>query len=159
MVKNPPEMRETWVGSLDWEDLLEKGAATHFSILAWRISLTEEPSRLQSVGSQRIGHYWELSLLNLLSWFISSQVNKIQSQLLNRFYFSIATWMPTSDPSYDFLTASFLDRCQQPLLAPLLDCKRQTPKAPRYPNSAGSRQNELRPSPQWFGVHTLDREC
>ena len=57
MVKNPPEMRETWVGSLDWEDLLEKGAATHFSILAWRISLTEEPSRLQSVGSQRIGHY------------------------------------------------------------------------------------------------------
>ena len=37
MVKNPPELRETWVQSLDWEDPLEKGTATHSSILAWRI--------------------------------------------------------------------------------------------------------------------------
>ena len=37
MVKNPPAMRETWVQSLDWEDPLEEGMATHFSILAWRI--------------------------------------------------------------------------------------------------------------------------
>ena len=53
MVKNPPAMQETWVQFLGWEDLLEKGMATHSSILAWRIPLTEEPGRLQSVGSQR----------------------------------------------------------------------------------------------------------
>ena len=39
MVKNPPAMRETWVRSLGWEDLLEEGMATHFSILAWRIPM------------------------------------------------------------------------------------------------------------------------
>ena len=39
MVKNPPAMRETWVQSLGWEDPLEKGMATHFSILAWRIPM------------------------------------------------------------------------------------------------------------------------
>ena len=46
MIKNPPAMRETWVQSLGWEDPLEKGAATHSSILAWRIPWTEEPGRL-----------------------------------------------------------------------------------------------------------------
>ena len=48
-VKNPPAMRETWVRSLDWEDLLEEGMATHSSILAWRIPWTEEFGGLQSV--------------------------------------------------------------------------------------------------------------
>ena len=42
VVKNPPAMRETWVQSLGWEDLLEKGTATHSSILAWKIPWTEE---------------------------------------------------------------------------------------------------------------------
>ena len=55
-VKNPPAMRETWVQSLGWEDSLEKGTATHSSILAWRIPLTEDPGRLQSMGSQRVRH-------------------------------------------------------------------------------------------------------
>ena len=55
-IKNPPAMRETWVRSLGWEDSLEKGMATHSSILAWRIPWTEEPGGLQSMGSQRIGH-------------------------------------------------------------------------------------------------------
>ena len=50
-VKNPPAMWETWVQSLDWEDSLEKGTATLSSTLAWRIPWTEEPGRLQSVGS------------------------------------------------------------------------------------------------------------
>ena len=49
-------MRETWVRSLGWEDPLEKETATHSSILAWRISWTEEPGGLQSTGSQRVGH-------------------------------------------------------------------------------------------------------
>ena len=56
MVKNPPAMRETWVRSLGWEDPLEKGMATHSSILAWRIPWTEEPGGLQLVGSQRVRH-------------------------------------------------------------------------------------------------------
>jgi len=59
MVKNPPAMRETWVRSLGWEDLLEEGMATHSSILAWRIPWTEEPGGLQSIGLQRTGHDWE----------------------------------------------------------------------------------------------------
>ena len=45
-------MQETWVGSLDWEDPLEKGMVTHSSILAWEIPGTEEPGGPQSMGSQ-----------------------------------------------------------------------------------------------------------
>ena len=56
MVKRLPTTRETWVRSLGWEDLLEKEMATHSSILAWKIPWTEEPGRLQSMGSQRVGH-------------------------------------------------------------------------------------------------------
>ena len=52
LVKNPPAMQETWVRSLGREDPLEKEMATHSSILAWRISWTEESGRLQSMGSQ-----------------------------------------------------------------------------------------------------------
>jgi len=56
MVKNLSAMQETWVRSLGWDDPLEKEMATHSSILAWRIPWTEEPSGLQSMGSQRVGH-------------------------------------------------------------------------------------------------------
>ena len=56
MVKCPPAMRETQVRSLGWEDPLEKEMATHSSILAWKIPWMEEPRRLQSMGSQRVGH-------------------------------------------------------------------------------------------------------
>ena len=56
MVKNLPAMQETWVRSLGPEDPLEKGMATHSSILARRIPLTKEPERLQSMGLQRVGH-------------------------------------------------------------------------------------------------------
>ena len=56
MVKNLPAMRETGVPSLGQEDPLEKGMATHFSILTWRIPRAEEPGRLQSMGSQSVGH-------------------------------------------------------------------------------------------------------
>ena len=58
MLKNLPAMLETQVQSLGQEDPLEKGMATHSSILAWRIPRTEEPGGLQSMGSQRIGHDW-----------------------------------------------------------------------------------------------------
>ena len=56
MVKHLPIVRETWVQSLGREDLLEKEMATHSNILAWKIPWTEEPGRLQSMGSQRVGH-------------------------------------------------------------------------------------------------------
>ena len=56
MVKNSPAMQETWVQSLGWEDPLEKGTATHSSILTWRIPWTEEPGKLQSMGSNRVRH-------------------------------------------------------------------------------------------------------
>ena len=55
-VKCLPTMRETWVQSLGREDLLEKEMATYSSTLAWRIPWTEEPGRLQSMGSQRVRH-------------------------------------------------------------------------------------------------------
>ena len=55
MVKRLPTMWVTWVQSLGWEDLLEKEMATHSSILAWKISWTEEPGGLQSMGSLRVG--------------------------------------------------------------------------------------------------------
>ena len=91
LVKNPPAMWETWVWSLGWEDpqekgkathssilekkssicsclliFLEKEMATHSSILAWRITWTEEPGVLQSMGSQRVGYDWATSLLIFL---------------------------------------------------------------------------------------------
>ena len=56
MVKNLPTMQETQVQSVGREDPLEKGMATHSSILAWRIPQTEEPGRLQSRGLQRVRH-------------------------------------------------------------------------------------------------------
>ena len=49
-VKRLPTMRETWVQSLGWENLLEKEMATHSSILAWKIPWMEEPGRLESMG-------------------------------------------------------------------------------------------------------------
>ena len=54
LVKNPPAMQETLVRSLGQEDPLEKGTATHSSIVPWRIPWTEEPGSLQSRGSQRV---------------------------------------------------------------------------------------------------------
>ena len=69
MVKHLSTMQETWVRSLGWEDSLEKEMATHSSTIAWKIPWTEEPGRLQSMGSQRVGHNWvtSLSLFTLLS--------------------------------------------------------------------------------------------
>ena len=70
VVKNPPSNArdlEMWVWSLGREDLLEKGMATYSSILAWRIPWTEEPARLQSIGSHRVGHDWsDLARMQIL---------------------------------------------------------------------------------------------
>ena len=53
-VKNLPAMRQTWIGSLGWEDALEEGMATHSSILAWEIPGTEEPGGLQSMVAELV---------------------------------------------------------------------------------------------------------
>ena len=65
MVKNLPAMQETQVRSRGWEDLLEKEMVMHSSILAWRISWTEEPDRLQSMKSQRVRHTTEQLTLHI----------------------------------------------------------------------------------------------
>ena len=77
MVKNLPARRETQVQYLVWEDSLEKGMATHFSILAWRIPWTEEPGKLQSMGSQRAGHDWVLTLSVLCPFSYESSFSRI----------------------------------------------------------------------------------
>ena len=61
MVKNLPAMQEMQVQSLGWEGPLGEGMATDFSILAYRIPWAEEPGRLQSTGSQRVGHHWMIA--------------------------------------------------------------------------------------------------
>ena len=67
-VKNLPVILETWVRFLSWDDPLEEGMVTHSSILAWRIPWTEEPSRLQSMGSQ------EKRNIKLVSWTLTEQM-------------------------------------------------------------------------------------
>ena len=69
LVKNLPEVQETQVWSLGWEDHLEKEMATHSTILAWKISETEEPGGLQSMGSQRVRHDWATNT-HFMSTFI-----------------------------------------------------------------------------------------
>ena len=56
--KTLPAVQETQFWSLDWEDSLEKQMATYSNILAWKISWTQEPGGLQSMGSQKVGHDW-----------------------------------------------------------------------------------------------------
>ena len=72
MVKHLPTVRKTRFQSLGWEDVLEKEMAIHSNILAWKIPWTEEPGRLQSMGSQRVGHDWATSLNQTLSVYRDS---------------------------------------------------------------------------------------
>ena len=68
MVKNLPAMWETWIWSLGLEEPVEKEMATHSSILAWIIPWTEEPGRLQSMGSQGVGHNWATNIYIYAVW-------------------------------------------------------------------------------------------
>ena len=71
-------MQEIRVQSLGWEDTLEKGMATHSSILAWRIPWTEEPGWLQSMGSQRVGHNQATKQINktsIHSYALTTSIN------------------------------------------------------------------------------------
>ena len=80
-------MQETWVWSLGWEDPLEKEMATHSNILAWKIPWTEEPGRLQSLGSQRVRHDWVTHThththTHKSYWFCFSQKSIIHSLIV-----------------------------------------------------------------------------
>ena len=68
MVKRLSTMRETQVRSLGWEDPLEKEMAIHSRTIAWKIPWTEEPGRLQAMGSQSVGHDGATSLSLHLTW-------------------------------------------------------------------------------------------
>ena len=80
-VKRLPAIRETRVQSLGWEDPLEKEMAAHSSILAWKIPWTKEPGRLQSMGSQRVGHDWATSLLHFTSWRLNNMLLNNQEMI------------------------------------------------------------------------------
>ena len=73
MVKNLPAMQETWIQSLSWEGPLEKGMATHSSILAWRIPWTEEPGGILSMQLQRLRHDWETNIFTFVYTVVSIQ--------------------------------------------------------------------------------------
>ena len=74
-------MPQTWVQFLDQEDLLEKGMATYFTIFAWRIPWTKEPGKLQSMGSQRVRHYWTTDgmMLKLKLQYFGHLVRRVDS--------------------------------------------------------------------------------
>ena len=91
MVKCLPAMRETWVRSLGWEDPLEKEMATHSSTLAWKIPWTEETCRLQSMGSQRIGHDWATSL-KVASTISYACVGDQKKAINSNSYFQWSLW-------------------------------------------------------------------
>ena len=96
MMKNLPAIQETWGRSLGGEDTLEKGITTHFSILAWWIPWTEEPSRLQSMGSQRVRHDW---VTNTFTFFMKEKggndylmKKKVKVKLLSRIRLFATPW-------------------------------------------------------------------
>ena len=84
LVKNPPAMLETWVRSLGWEDPLERGKATHSSILAWRI-----PWTVSSMGSQRVRHDWATFTFSL-----EATVSLISQFSNTSFVFAWHLWEP-----------------------------------------------------------------
>ena len=83
MVKNLPEMQETWAQSLGREDPLEEEMATNTSILAWTVPWTEKPGGLQSMGLQRAGHNWAINniLIEKLHWRYSKNALKIRQKV------------------------------------------------------------------------------
>ena len=93
MVKNMPAMQETEVGSLGWEDPLEKRIATHSSILDWRILWTEEPGRLHSIGSQRVGHNWAINTFLTFTLSRNTNVGKDKTSFKGQHW----AWVPIKE--------------------------------------------------------------
>ena len=89
-------MQETQVQSLGQEDPLEKGMATHSSILAWRIPWTEDLGKLQSMGSQRVRQDW-VTNTNVFKWEFKSCITSLKDLHLNRYVGSNywGSWFPS----------------------------------------------------------------
>ena len=110
-VKHLPAMWETWVQSLGPEDPLEKEMATHSSTLAWKIPWTEEPGRLQSMGSQRVRHNWATSLsLSSLPLFVKDIKMQRQMQSLVQVYCQYMKSQIWTQTYYQYLQSS----CSKP---------------------------------------------
>ena len=100
------ETRKMQVWSLRWEDPLDREMATHSSLLAWKIPWTKDPDRLQSMGSQRVGHDWAKEKKNFKTW------KRIQMLFLLSYLFSRKPWkihsswhyLGVSQPSYSVPT-------------------------------------------------------
>jgi len=109
-------MLETLVQSLGWEDPLEKEMATHSSILAWRIPWTEEPSGLQSVGLQRVGHDWMTNIFTGDIILLSSGAIYQSTCFRHSKWLEILTWglylmsMKDEHERHKFLGGGFLPR-------------------------------------------------
>ena len=122
MVKRLPTVQETWVRSLGQEDLLEKEMATHSSILAWKIPWMEKPGRLQSMGSQRVGHERVTSLSHKINYgpklkilsFSWSTVCSLTTTEINRASGVRANFYPVPGPWVYHWKHLFLNRvCQE----------------------------------------------
>ena len=87
MVKNLPAMWETQVWSLGWQDPLEKGIASHSSILSWRIPWTEKPGKLEYTGSQRLRHDWATNTFTCFS--LSRSSHPFGPQVASNFCFQL----------------------------------------------------------------------
>ena len=101
MVKRLPARRKTWVQSLGQEDPLEKEMATHSSTLAWKILWTEEPGRLQSMGSQRVRHNWATSLIvytvDLWTIWVWTEWLHLHTEFFNKYVLPDPLLVETSD--------------------------------------------------------------
>ena len=80
MVKNLPAIQETWVWPLGWEDPLEKGTATQFSVLAWRVPWTEEPGGLQPMGVARVRQDWATNTFSFRTLTFLLQLWELQGR-------------------------------------------------------------------------------
>ena len=111
MVKKLPAVWETWVWSLGWEDPLEEGLAAHSNILAWRISWMEEPGRLQSMASQRVGHDWPQKQQHTYMWgFLAAQMVKSLPAMQETWVWSLGwenPWRRAWQPTLVFLLGEF----------------------------------------------------
>ena len=118
MVKNLPAMRKAWVQSLEQEDTLEKGMATHSSTLAWRSPWTEEPGGLQSMGSQRVQCNWVTntftSLSDIASGFPSGSVVKNPPAVQETQVWSLGQGDPLEE---EMATHSSILACKNPIQA------------------------------------------
>ena len=102
-VKNRPAVQETWVRSLDQEDSLEEGMTTHSSILAWRISWTEETGKQQSMGSHRVRHDWSDLAHKPEDYFSPISLypkQHLDSMLFLKFLYSISLHLYSYDPAF-----------------------------------------------------------